>query len=262
MSYSIVVVEDEKPARMLLESYVQKVPEGDCVMSFANPIQAKTFLDNHKVDILLLDIQMDDLTGLDLLRMLDQPPVTILTTAYSEYALEGYELEVIDYLLKPISFQRFFKAVSKAMGLVELRKKGKGMDSLALDGEVSGFNVNKSVALPDTPSSSDEDFFFVKTNRKIVKVNYGDVIFVESYGEYIKIHTEEKTLMVLQRMSSMEQQMPDGRFFRIHRSHLVNLSKIQEIDGNIVKVRGHELIVSKRLKEEFLKTIRKKGLLG
>lgn len=243
MNYKVLIVDDEEPARDLLKSYASKIDELDVQAVLNNALDAKRVIDNGDVDILLSDIQMDDLTGIDLVRTLKNPPVTIFTTAYSEYALEGFELDIVDYLVKPISFQRFCKAIDKAIELIRFRKNTQNLK-------------------PDTNSKiPGADYFFVKTNRKMVKVEYAEILFVESYGEYVKIYTKDDVILALQRTSFMEEILPSEDFIRIHRSHIVNINHIKEIDGNIVVIDRHKLTISKRMKEAFMLEIGKKGIV-
>jgi DNA-binding LytR/AlgR family response regulator len=211
----------------------------------SNALDAKKTIDNGGIDILLTDIQMDDLTGIDLVKTLRHQPVTIFTTAYSEYALEGYELDVVDYLVKPISFQRFCRSIDKAIELIRYGQE-----------EAEAGN-----STPDTAVAPKSDYFFVKTNRKMVKVRYADLLFVESFGEYVKLYTEDDILLALQTTSYMEGMLPADRFMRVHRSHIVNVDHVEEVEGNMLKVGTHSLTVSKRMRETFLAVLAKKGIV-
>ena len=242
--YKVLIVDDEEPARELLQAYVQKLDYLELVGTCSNALDAKRAIDSDEVDILLSDIQMDDLTGIDLVKNLKNQPVTIFTTAYSEYALEGYELDVIDYLVKPISFQRFCRAIDKALELFKFKQETEA-------------SVSSEVPAAETGS----DYFFVKTNRKMVKVAYDELLFVESYGEYVKLYTHDDVLLALQTMGFMEQMLPSARFIRIHRSHIVNLDHVKEVDGNTVVLERHQLIISKRMREAFLAALSTKGLI-
>lgn len=233
--YSVLIVDDEEPARDLLLSYAQKMTELEVVGVAGNALDAKRRIDQGGVDILLTDIQMDDLTGIDLVKTLKHQPVTIFTTAYSEYALEGYDLDVIDYLVKPISFQRFCRAIDKAIELIQFTK--------------------------EVPAAKASDFFFVKTNRKMVKVQYADILFVESFGEYVKLHTENDVLLALQTTGFMEEMLPSTDFYRIHRSCIVNINRIAEVEGNMVKIDTHKLTISKRMRDGFMQALGTKGII-
>ena len=242
--YRVLIVDDEEPARELLAAYTAKLDQLEVVAVVAHALEAKRIVDEGGVDILLSDIQMDDLTGLDLVKTLKNQPVTIFTTAYSEYALEGYELDVIDYLVKPISFQRFCKSIDKAL-------------------ELLAFN---STATPSTPALAPADqkaaeYFFVKTNRKIVKVAYDELLFVESYGEYVKLYTRDDVLLALQTTGYMEDMLPDSNFFRIHRSYIINVDHIKEVEGNLVTIDSHRLTVSKRNRDAFMTFLASKGIV-
>lgn len=243
MKYKVLIVDDEEPARDLLSSYAHKLEELEVVAVLNNALDAIKCINEGDIDILLSDIQMDDLTGIDLVKTVKQQPVTIFTTAYSEYALEGFDLGIIDYLVKPISFQRFCKAIEKAKELVQYKK------------QPTEEAANKQ------SYQQTNDYFFVKTDRKMVKVMYADILFVQSYGEYVKIFTQDDVLLALQTTSFMEQTLPAGDFKRIHRSHIVNINQIKEIEGNEVVIDRHRLAISKRMKEAFMQLIQEKGIV-
>ena len=246
MKYKVLIVDDEEPARDLLKIYAEKITELEIVDIVNSALAAKKVLQTEAVDILLTDIQMDDLTGIDLVRMLKNPPITIFTTAYSEYALEGYNLDVIDYLVKPISFQRFCKAIDKATELIHY------------NGAKEATNIPAKEAIPMPPTAT---YFFVKTNRKIVKVKYEDVLFVQSFGEYVKLYTQDDVLLALQTTNFMEEMLPKTDFIRIHRSSIININHIKEIIGNEVLIDQHRLTISKRMKESFMALIQKKQVI-
>ena len=247
MKYKVLIVDDEEPARDLLLNYAGKLEELEVVGAVSNVLDAKRMLNTHSVDILLTDIQMDDLTGIDLVKMLKNPPVTIFTTAYSEYALEGYELDIIDYLVKPISFQRFCKAIDKALELIKYKLPQQGSSNKAI-----------SIIPASTPS---KEYVFIKTNRKLVKVYYVDILFVQSFGEYVKIYTQDDVLLALQTTNNMESILPTSDFIRIHRSSIINIQHIKEIDGNEVIIEQHRLVISKRMREDFMKLIKSQGII-
>lgn len=247
MKYKVLIVDDEEPARDLLANYVHKIAELEIVAVLDNALDAKRTINTTEVDILLTDIQMDDLTGLDLLKTLKHPPITIFTTAYSEYALEGYSLDIIDYLVKPISFQRFCKAIDKAVELIQYTQLEQQQGSQENQG--------------NTTQKQASNYFFVKTNRKLVKVNHDDILFVQSYGEYVKLYTKDDVILALQTTNFMETILPADEFVRIHRSHIVNINCITEIEGNLVIIEQHQLPVSKRMRESFMAAIKEKGII-
>ena len=239
--YTCIIVDDETLARELLTVHIAKLPYLEILATCANAIEAKFALEKHQPDILFLDIQMPNLTGLELLRMLKRRPATILTTAYSEYALEGYELDVLDYLLKPIEFERFFKAVSKAVDWLD-----RGQTIVP--------------PIPPAPVTEPQDnYFFVKTDYKMVKVVYSDILFIEALQKYVRIHTPSVRLVTLMSMSQLEETLPTGQFVRIHRSYIVNLDKIDSIEGNIVHIGKHQLPLSKGQREAFLEWVKRKS---
>jgi two-component system LytT family response regulator len=239
--YTCIIVDDETLARELITSHMSKVPNVEIVATCSNAIEAKFALERLQPDILLLDIQMPNLSGLELLRMLKKQPATILTTAYSEHALEGYELDVLDYLLKPIEFDRFFKAISKAM---EWLDRGRIMFAPAL--------VEETI-MPQV------DYFFVKSDYKLVKVVFAEVLFIEALQKYVRIHTTQQRIVTLMSISRLEEILPKGQFVRIHRSYIVKLDNIDSIDGRSARIGTHELPVSKAKRALLLEWVRNKG---
>jgi DNA-binding LytR/AlgR family response regulator len=242
--YTCIIVDDETLAQELLLRHLAKIPQLECLATCSNAIEAKFALEKYQPDILFLDINMPSLSGLELLRMLKRRPATILTTAYSEHALEGYELDVLDYLLKPIEFERFFKAVSKA---IEWLDRGQAAESQLL----------APPAAPPAPT-----YFFVKSDYKIVKVVFDDILFIEALQKYVRIHTTSERIVTLMSMSQLEEALPALNFVRIHRSYILNLDKISSIEGHIVHVGKHDLPVSKGQREGFLELVLRRGLLG
>ncbi|RMG85093.1 MAG: DNA-binding response regulator [Bacteroidetes bacterium] len=241
MILKCLVVDDEKPARELLAEYIGKMPELELIQTCSNAIDAQAVLRKTPADVLFLDIRMPNLSGLDFLRTLKNPPLVVLTTAYSEYALEAFELEVVDYLLKPVVFERFFEAVNKIFNRVG-RQLPTGMT--------------------DTETPPREDFFFVKADGVIHKIDFEEVLYIESLREYIRLHTRDKRLVLRQSLSDLDQKLPENRFFRIHRSFIINPEHLEKIEGNQVFISGRALPLSKRRKELFLQYIQNKGLIG
>lgn len=234
--YNCLIVDDERLAQELLESYVQKIPNLVHVASCSSALEAMQYLAQHSVDILFLDIQMPDLTGIEFLRTVKNIPATILTTAYSEYALEGYELSVVDYLLKPIEFDRFFKAVMKIVG--------------------------SSPVPTSLDTVSQPNYFFIKTDQKIVKIAFEEVLFIEALQKYIRIHTTTKRVVSLFSLSKIQELLPENQFIRIHRSYLLNIDKMDSLEGNMVKIGEHILPISKGQKDNFMTLLKSKGLFS
>lgn len=240
MKLKCLIVDDEHIARKILTDYVSKVPELQLVASCSSALKALNHIKQDSIDILFLDIQMPDLTGLEFLKILPNRPATILTTAYSEYAVQSYELDVIDYLLKPIDFERFYKAITKVISLKDSRVK-----------EPS-----------NTSSSHHTDKLFIKADSKIISFAFNDIIVINGQGPYVQIITiQGSKVMSLQSMSKLEELLPSN-FYRIHRSHIVNINHIDSIDGNMVKLKDHTAIMSKNKRNEFLKLIDQLNLMG
>ncbi len=236
-----IIVDDEPLAQDILETYVSQMSQLELVGKCSNAIEANAMLNAEQIDLMFLDIQMPQLTGVELLKSLSNPPLTVFTTAYSEYAVEGFELDAVDYLLKPISLDRFLKAVNK----VEEKLKEKGGGS--------------SEVLP-----AGEDYFFVKADKKLVKVNFKDILYIEGLKDYVIIKMVEGRVITLQTMKSLEAKLPSSLFRRIHRSYIVNTKKIKAIVGNMVEIiekgQTKNIPVGKIYRDELLEMINMKKL--
>jgi DNA-binding LytR/AlgR family response regulator len=213
-----IIVDDEQHAIDVLEHYVRQVPSLHLLASLTNPLQALEILNQQKIDLIFLDIQMPGISGIDLARTIRGRTRVILTTAYSEFVSEGFELEVVDYLLKPVPFPRFLKAVQRAQQLI--------------------------AAPPSTAATqedgSDDDYFFVKTELKgkMLKINFRDIDYIESMKNYVAIHHNGARTMALLTMKDLEDRLPARQFMRIHRSFMIAVDKITAIEGNTVQLRG------------------------
>ncbi len=232
-----IIVDDEPLAIEILETHCANIADLEVQSTFNNAIDASTYLSNHQVDLMFLDIQMPQLTGLEFLKSLANPPKVIFTTAYSEYALDGFELNALDYLLKPISFDRFFKAVNKYRS-------------------VSG---SSSTSDAGSNNENEADFMFVKADKKLVKINFDDILYIEGLKDYVIIRSADKRVITLQTMKSLNEKLPDSRFMRIHRSYIMNTDKIEALMGNMVEVteRGEKkhIPVGKNYREDLLARI-------
>lgn len=232
MIWKCLIVDDESIARDLLADYVNKIPELKLVATCSSALEATTYLKNNQIDILLLDIQMSDLTGVEFLKVLPKKPLTILTTAYSKYAVESYELGVVDYLLKPIEFKRFYMAISKATDIFNSKSKE------------STDNRNPVM-----------DLLFVRSDKKDIKIKFTDILTINSQGAYALIRTTgNQKIMTLQSLSKMEESLP-ANFFRTHRSHIVNINHIDYLEGNTISIGQEKIALSKNKREEFFKLI-------
>ncbi|UII77688.1 LytTR family DNA-binding domain-containing protein [Flagellimonas sp. HMM57] len=229
MSYQCVIIDDEPLARELLEGYLEKMPDFELVASCASAIDASAILSNHKVDLLFLDIEMPLLKGTDFFKNLAYKPHVIFTTAYRDYAVDGFELNALDYLLKPIFFERFFSAIQKFLKLQYIAKT---------DGVLTtGFAPN--------------EYLFVNKAKKQIKVIFDRVLYVESFKDYIKIHMTEDTLTIKESISNFEKRL-DDRFIRLHRSYIVNSEKITAYTKNDVEVDQREIPIGNNYKDNLL----------
>ncbi len=230
-----LIVDDEPLALDILENYIQRVPNLHLVKRCKHALEAYDFLQRDSVDLIFLDIHMPELTGIDFIKSLSSRPLVIFTTAYSNYAMDGFNLDVLDYLLKPIAFDRFLKAVDKASRILAPEPTG------------------------ETPDTS-EEFLFVKADGKMVKVRFDEVLFVEGMKDYVKIQMTDQRLIVHQTMKNMERALPADRFLRIHKSFLVAVDKIESLDGNLVEVGKHQLAVGANYRDDLLAHIQKHNL--
>lgn len=231
-----IVLDDEPIAIQYISDYVSKMPRLELLATFSNPLEAYELIETGEVELVFLDIQMPGITGIEFTRTLQKKPAIILTTAYSEYAMEGYELDVVDYLLKPISFERFARAVNKATGRLAAQA-----------------DQNESVALTGTEFSAfPRNYIFVKSGYKSVKVNISEILYIEGMKEYVVIHTKGKKYSKLDRMKNIENLLKDQGFIRIHKSYIVPIKNIDAIFGNTVEVGGVQLPLGRSFKSEII----------
>ena len=230
--YNVIIVDDEYLARKLLQDYVSKVESLQLVATCSNAFEAMEALANNTVDIMLLDIQMPDLTGMELVKGLEKKPAVIFTTAYSEYAVDAFNLAVVDYLLKPFDFPRFFQAIRKAIGNVQ--PKAEETTKQAAD-------ISKS-----------NDFITVKADYKLYKINYDDLLFIEGQHEYVTFHTTQRRITALFALKDLEEMLPKDRFVRVHKSYIVSFKHIQDLDKSDVTVAGNKVPVGASYRDELL----------
>jgi two-component system, LytTR family, response regulator len=254
-----LIVEDEPLARNLLTQYVSKISTLQLVKACSSALDAMDILRETPVDILFLDVQMPEITGIALLKILKNKPLVILTTAYSEYAIEGYELDVTDYLLKPITFERFLKAVEKASQKITAPalptpQRGESDNPLLLGKSEEGFDT------PPLGAGGLSSFIFVKDGTKLVKVKLSDIQYVEGLKDYVTIHTPQKNITTLQRMKTLEEQLPEGQFIRIHNSYIVSLEWIDVIHKEKVQIGKAFLPISDTYRKAFKEFIEKNNI--
>src|SRR3990170_877840 len=235
MKLNCVIVEDEPLARNLMVEYVRKVPSLNLIEACSSPLTALEVLRKNTIDLLFLDVQMPELTGISLLKVLKNKPLVILTTAYSEYALEGYELDVADYLLKPITFERFLRSVDKVVQRLEVQKP--------------------PVVVEKVPMPPEQSFVFVKDGTKLVEVVFDDILYMEGLKDYVTIHTRQQKIISLQRLKTLEEQLPADKFIRIHNSFIVALQAIEIVHKNNVQIKGALLPIGETYKKSFREII-------
>ncbi|MEM6344543.1 MAG: LytTR family DNA-binding domain-containing protein [Bacteroidota bacterium] len=226
-----VAIDDEPLALEVIQRFAAKSEDLELLMAFENPLEAISFLQDNKVDLIYLDIQMPDLTGIQLLDSLVYKPMIVFTTAYSQYAVDSYELGAIDYLLKPVSLDRFLKSVNKAVGFIKAQE--------ALD--------EKSKEPADI-----KDYMFIKSDTRFFKVNLGEILYVEGMRDYVAVHTPERRIMTLMSMGKMMDKLPETDFMRVHKSYIIGLNHIQLIQNNRVTIDDKEIPISNSYKDTFL----------
>ncbi len=248
---NVIIVDDEPLALDIMETLIERMPELKIIARCNNAFEANDALKNNEIDLMFLDIQMPQLTGIEFLRTLSKPPMVVFTTAYPNYAIEGFELNAIDYLLKPISMDRFMKAVNKATEQYNLHHK-----------EEAPAPSSNSIAVGT--ESGETDYIFVKSDKKLVRVRFADILYIEGLKDYVIIRTETGRVISLQTMKSLEDKLPLGQFVRIHRSYIVGVDKIVAIVGNMVEVmeKGQvkHLPIGKNYRDELLEMIEKHKL--
>lgn len=238
-----MIVDDEPLPLELLGDYIRKTPFLELAGAFTNPLEALSMALQKPVDLIFLDIQMTELNGVQFTHLLNKKSKVIFTTAYPNYALQGYELAVTDYLLKPISFERFLQSAGKARDLIALENKA----------------PVKEIPAPATPSS--DDILFVKSGHKIIKLVTADILYIEGLKEYVSIYTPQGKVITLQTLKKMEEALPPGRFVRVHKSFLIAFDKIDSIERNSISIRQKSIPIGDTYREAFLDILKSKNLL-
>lgn len=232
-----LVLDDEQHSIDILTDYVEKTPNLSLIAAHKNPIDAIALIQTETIDIAFIDVQMPNLTGLQFLKLLDKHTKVVLCTAYSEYAIDGYELNVVDYLLKPISFDRFLRSVKK-------------------------IEENSQPPILNQSTKTDEEYIFVKVESKgkFVKINLRDILFIEGLGNYQKIQLTDNQIICQLKMKNLEDQLSAGGFVRVHKSFLVPINKINQIEGNKVTIAKHRIPIGDNFKEALFMTLKDKIL--
>jgi DNA-binding LytR/AlgR family response regulator len=236
MKIKCLIIDDEPLAQRVIERYIQEVSSIELVQKCDNALDAIEILKEQQIDLIFLDINLPKLTGLEFLRSLKNPPLVIITTAYPEFAIQGYELDVVDYMMKPFSMERFMKAVQKVHDILKPRER-------AFPEKVSG-------------EPQEDHYIFIKSSKKTYRINLNDILYIEALGDYVKIYTTDRMIISYHSMKNLETLLSPKQFPRIHKSYIVSLSKIEIIEGNQVKVKDRIIPIGTNFKAEFEKLIR------
>lgn len=221
-----IIIDDEFPARKLLSEYASKIANIKLCGVCDNAVHALELLQNEEVDLIFTDIQMPDLSGMEFIRSLKNPPLIVFTTAHSEYAIDSYELEAVDYLLKPISFPRFVQAVNKVQERIQLLRS------------------------KDCETKPEKDYFMVKADYKLYRIDFVNILFVEGQSEYVTFHLKDnKKITAYYALKKLEEELPSRDFMRIHKSYIVSLANIESVEGNLVTIAGQKLSIGKNYKD-------------
>jgi two-component system, LytTR family, response regulator len=241
MTIRCLAVDDEPLALDILESYISKLPFLHLVKTCSSATEAMQVLQEEQVDLMFLDIEMPELTGIQFLNILKHHPLIIFTTAYTDYALEGFNQDAVDYLLKPIPFDRFVKAVNKAQE--RLQRNGK---------------TSKTPAA--APAPAEHDFMFVKADYKTIRVDFKDILWIEGLKDYIIIQTKDQKIITLLSMNKMMEKLPDSKFLRVHRSFIVALQKIDSIEKSRIRIGAKEIPIGEVYKDHFLRWVEENNI--
>lgn len=221
-----IIIDDEFPARKLLSEYASKIANIKLCGVCDNAVHALELLQNEEVDLIFTDIQMPDLSGMEFIRSLKNPPLIVFTTAHSEYAIDSYELEAVDYLLKPISFPRFVQAVNKVQERIQLLRS------------------------KECEAKPEKDYFMVKADYKLYRIDFVNILFVEGQSEYVTFHLKDnKKITAYYALKKLEEELPSRDFMRIHKSYIVSLANIESVEGNLVTIAGQKLSIGKNYKD-------------
>ncbi|MBN2167556.1 MAG: response regulator transcription factor [Marinilabiliaceae bacterium] len=226
MNIKCIIIDDEFPARVLLKEYVDKIPDLELAGSFSSPVDAISIIQSGIVDVMFLDIQMPDISGIDFIKTLSKKPLIVFTTAYMEYAIEGYQLDVLDYLLKPFSFERFLKTINKVT------------EKLAFT-EPTPHNIDNLSEL----NKPDKSHIIIKADHKIHRVKFNQILYIEGLREYVSFFCKNEKIITLESLRRLEDVLPDDMFLRVHKSYIVNINSVKSLYGNQLIIEGTEKII-------------------
>jgi DNA-binding LytR/AlgR family response regulator len=238
MAYTCIAIDDEYPATQIIKLFVDKIPDLELLKTFTKAKEALQFLSEVDVDILFLDIQMPDINGIELSQSLRYQPKIIFTTAYDQYAVEGFNLDAVDYLLKPFSFDRFVKAVNKAVKLIDFEQ-----NSLSKENEAQ---------------EAKNDFIVIKADYKLHKIKYDDIDYIEGLKAYVSFFVNGRRYVTLESLKRLEDLLPDDKFLRIHKSYIVPFGKVKALEGNMLEVENKKIPIGKSYKDMVMKRVFKK----
>ncbi|GAB1452402.1 LytTR family DNA-binding domain-containing protein [Draconibacterium sp.] len=242
MKTKCLIIDDEPLARDLIRYHIEKLDNFEIVAECGDAMKALQELHNQKIDLMFMDIEMPQITGIEFLKILKNPPKVIITTAYRDYAIDGFELDVVDYLLKPVTFERFLKSVNKYYQMCQDE------------------NIVAASVLETMPP--DEPFIYVKENKRVIKVQLNEILYIEGLSEYVQIYTDKKKIITKTTMSSLEEKLPDASFMRIHKSFIVSLSRIEAFTSSTIEVPGKELPIGRSYKNSVLTALQQAGSIA
>lgn len=240
MKINCIIVDDESIARKGLKNYIESIDFLDLKGEAINAIQANSLIKTEPVDLIFLDIEMPLISGMDFLKSLSNPPKVIFSTAYSEYALESFEFDVIDYLVKPISPERFLQACNKAFNV---------------------FNAKGGLKSPPKEATTEQDYLFIRVDKELLRVRYDDILFIEGMQNYVKIFTSSDSHVVLVPLKNVLHLLPGNLFYQVHKSYIIALNKVQAISGNQLIINDKKIPVSRSKKEEIVKILTNNRIL-
>jgi DNA-binding LytR/AlgR family response regulator len=237
MKTKCIIIDDEPLARELIRTHIQKLENFEILAECGNAMEAMAALRNKQVNLIFLDIKMPQISGIDFLKTLKNPPKVIITTAYSQYALEGFELDVVDYLMKPVTFERFFKAVNKYFAV-------KSPQDITLENE-NGFDEHA--------------FIYVKENKKIIKIYLKEIHFIEGLNEYIRIHTDNRRVVVKSSLHAIESKLPPEHFIRVHKSYIVSIPRIRAFNATTIELENAKVRIGRNYKNQVFSALQFKS---
>jgi DNA-binding LytR/AlgR family response regulator len=242
MKTKCLIIDDEPLARDLIRYHIEKLDNFEIVAECGDAMKAIQELHNQKIDLMFMDIEMPQITGIEFLKILKNPPKVIITTAYRDYAIDGFELDVVDYLLKPITFERFLKSVNRYYQMSQ---------------------DESTVTAPATETMPpDEPFIYVKENKRVIKVHLNEILYIEGLSEYVQIYTDKKKIITKTTMASLEEKLPEEGFMRIHKSFIVSLSRIEAFTSTTIEVPGKELPIGRSYKRSVLTVLQQAGSIA